>query len=427
MFADRDLEMRTNKLSEASCSAGCVPGGRVLKIDMDGMDQAKFKAPRNISNAKNMQDLWRPSIHVVGILIWGLIEAYVLMEPDIPKDSSMQITMLCLALNFARQRLTAKGMDMPLHLVVQADNTCRETKNNPFLTFVGLLVTWGVFKSVSVQFHRVGHTHGPIDQRFSVVATVISRRRVLQVLEDFADAIESGVRPCGNRILKTYVCRVTYDFQQWLWMNLGISTPGITPNPFAGDLHTAHCWRLIRRGDLPDFEQSRADQWEPEELDASLAHENDPALLLKEWASSQCLTQCPLVLIPHIIAVGLKASSPGVMCRTPLGSRSIREYRTTARAIAKPPWNHTRAADWLLAWTFANEQGQFGVGAPSAKGVFQFVWDADRIQDRLVVDPLGWHKFAPHEILVRKVAVTRTQNPRPKKRAKPIDDVALPG
>ena len=121
--------MRTNKLSEASCSAGCVPGGRVLKIDMDGMDQAKFKAPRNISNAKNMQDLWRPSIHVVGILIWGLIEAYVLMEPDIPKDSSMQITMLCLALNFARQRLTAKGMDMPLHLVVQADNTCRETKN----------------------------------------------------------------------------------------------------------------------------------------------------------------------------------------------------------------------------------------------------------------------------------------------------------
>ncbi len=80
---------------------------------------------------------------MVGILIWGLLEAYILMEPDIPKDSSMQITMLCLALNFARQMLTAKGIEMPLHLIVQADNTCRETKNNPFLTFVGLPVTWG--------------------------------------------------------------------------------------------------------------------------------------------------------------------------------------------------------------------------------------------------------------------------------------------
>ena len=141
MFADRDLEMRANKLSEASCAAGCSVSGRMLKIDIDGMDQAKFKAPRNISNAKSMQDLWRPSIHVVGVITWGLIEAYVLMEPDIPKDSSMQIAMLCLALHFAQSAIASKGLDMPMRLIAQADKTCRATKNNPFLTFAGCSVT----------------------------------------------------------------------------------------------------------------------------------------------------------------------------------------------------------------------------------------------------------------------------------------------
>ena len=63
MLSARDLEMRENKMSEASCEGGCSFLGHILKIDMDGMDQAKFRAPRNISNAKAMKDLWRPTTH----------------------------------------------------------------------------------------------------------------------------------------------------------------------------------------------------------------------------------------------------------------------------------------------------------------------------------------------------------------------------
>ena len=74
------------------------------------MDQAKFRAPRNTSNAKAMKDFWRPTLHTVGMIVWGLLEVYVLMEPDIAKDSSMQITMLCLALEFAIEALAKKGL-----------------------------------------------------------------------------------------------------------------------------------------------------------------------------------------------------------------------------------------------------------------------------------------------------------------------------
>ena len=71
MFSDRDVEMRIARLSEASCSSSRgSTSGRVLKIDIDGMDQAKFKSPRNLINAHSMKDLWRPTLHVVGVICW---------------------------------------------------------------------------------------------------------------------------------------------------------------------------------------------------------------------------------------------------------------------------------------------------------------------------------------------------------------------
>ena len=44
MFADRSLEVRLNRLSELSTTSGqTIQDCRVLKLDVDGMDQAKFK------------------------------------------------------------------------------------------------------------------------------------------------------------------------------------------------------------------------------------------------------------------------------------------------------------------------------------------------------------------------------------------------
>ena len=75
---------------------------------------------------------------MVGILIWGLIEAYVLMEPDMHKDSNMQISMICMAIQWAKVMLEGMGQRLPLHLITQADNTCRDT-NATILVFI-----WGV-------------------------------------------------------------------------------------------------------------------------------------------------------------------------------------------------------------------------------------------------------------------------------------------
>lgn len=54
---------------------GCALEGRVLKIDIDGMDQAKFKVPRNLEATHSFAALWRPVLHVTCAIAHGLVEA----------------------------------------------------------------------------------------------------------------------------------------------------------------------------------------------------------------------------------------------------------------------------------------------------------------------------------------------------------------
>jgi hypothetical protein len=64
MFADRALEQRLNGLSEA--------GADLLKLDIDGCDQSKFRLPRGLANSKQLSACWRPTLHLSGVLAWGV-------------------------------------------------------------------------------------------------------------------------------------------------------------------------------------------------------------------------------------------------------------------------------------------------------------------------------------------------------------------
>lgn len=69
----RMIQNRLNVLSEASTSVqgdGSYSSG-VIKIDCDGLDQAKTKYPRNLCSAKSLSNLWRPQIHVICCVVWG--------------------------------------------------------------------------------------------------------------------------------------------------------------------------------------------------------------------------------------------------------------------------------------------------------------------------------------------------------------------
>ena len=85
---------------------------QLLKITIDGMDQAKFKCPRNIAASKSFQNLWRPQLHVVGAIAHGHCELIAIMPPDIPKDANMNMTVL------AKMMDLVDAMQKPLNMAI---------------------------------------------------------------------------------------------------------------------------------------------------------------------------------------------------------------------------------------------------------------------------------------------------------------------
>ena len=76
----RHCQTRYNHLSEDACDpTKTTPGsdinhGSLIKLDIDYVDQAKFRLPR-VEHTKATDKLWRPQLHTAGILIWGVAQS----------------------------------------------------------------------------------------------------------------------------------------------------------------------------------------------------------------------------------------------------------------------------------------------------------------------------------------------------------------
>ena len=67
---------------------------------------------------------------------------------------------------------------MPEHPVIQSDNTVSQSKNTYVHIALAYLVAIKQFKSVSLNYLMVGHTHEDIDQLFRVSRYFVVRRHV---------------------------------------------------------------------------------------------------------------------------------------------------------------------------------------------------------------------------------------------------------
>jgi hypothetical protein len=125
-----------------------------MTVMIDGMDQAKFLIPRDPSQQKTKESerLIRPAIHVTGTLLHGAGLFLTCAEPEVPKDSNQNMECLARGLNDFYRRAGS----LPLNLHVQADNTCREGKNQYLALWAAILVSRRIWKSVSLEFMTKG-------------------------------------------------------------------------------------------------------------------------------------------------------------------------------------------------------------------------------------------------------------------------------
>ena len=139
-----------------------------------------------MASTKEFAALWRPQLHCVAVLAAGVCECYFLLTPEQASDSNMQMSLLSHALDIVHDVLTTRRRAMPLHLVVQADNTAREQRKQYLFQWAGSVVLKGLFQSISYTFLTVGHTHNLVDQRFSIIRSALCQEASLESPEDRA-------------------------------------------------------------------------------------------------------------------------------------------------------------------------------------------------------------------------------------------------
>jgi len=120
IMADRAADTRLTVMAQIGNAPNSDLPFRILKIDLDGMDQAKFRVPRNTASSKAADDKWRPELHLTGVIAYGICELYFAADCDMRKDSNTQQTILANTLDYVENVLAGRGMTVPRHIVFRA-------------------------------------------------------------------------------------------------------------------------------------------------------------------------------------------------------------------------------------------------------------------------------------------------------------------
>ncbi|CAK9117620.1 unnamed protein product, partial [Durusdinium trenchii] len=155
--------------------------------------------------------------------------------------------------------------------------------------------------------------------------------------QDFVQVILENVKPARGRKLKAELLPGTLDFKSYV-SQLGVEVAGLV-NTYHDVADPNHCWRFIRRSDLPVYDDATDESWVPVEIPGEdYPHDaSDCVLLVKHLVNSPSLSQSPLVLLPASFQKLLKKPLEALP-RKLVADRARKEFRKTADLVEKEPW-----------------------------------------------------------------------------------------
>ena len=335
----------------------CNPEESCLSMIRDGADQAKFKIPRNLEMATHFTTFWRPQLHLAAVLVHGLMDIYFAADENLKKDADTSVQELSEALELAEAALFKKGKCLPAHLCIQMDNTPRENKNQLLLKWAASLASGKKFKSVSLHFLRVGHTHEDVDRRFKLIANELTRRRILQTPMQFLEAVQHAIKKTGVHV----ETRLTHSTWDW-WRHF----EDIQISPFQVTNHVRsdkHAFRLFEFQGTPKEDEggTAIEEFNKDNCESREMLHGDIVLGVKYWMSSTISAQSPVCIIPRSWRTKLVPGSlpKHVAEHRPPKYGLFKEFRKTAVKIAEEPWCMTEAATYLTNYMWGCEQKLF--------------------------------------------------------------------
>ena len=377
----RDRKVNTRGNQKGSDLGNFKPANRhegFAKLQMDGMDQAKFCIPRakRLCGTSEYGKCWKPNVHVVGSIVYGVVGIYFLLPMDNPKDSNMQSTLLSRSLDIARCKLSEMDpdFDLPERLAIGVDNTPRESKNQLFASFCSFL-TSRLFTSIEVQYLQAQHTHNELDQRFSSLATIIKAEPEIQTIYQLKDIIEQKMKPIHAKHLVVEVISNTWDFASWLRGQTDASMSGLTSTKLQG---ANHLWRFERRDVVEPRATIECHHQGWEKMDPN---PRDVCLTVKQFLSDPEPSQPPELVMPASVWQQLQKSVLKPATPNSFSPIMLAEFRKTAELVGRGPWHLLEGQVWLEELCASNEQGL----TPAAVNL-EFVFSLEGTEPR--IEPL---------------------------------------
>lgn len=271
--------------------------GSVLCIIIDSMDKTKMAWPRWPCERlpKSMAGLVRPRFILTASIAHGWATLFFAQDEVHNHGSAAFCEVVCRTIEHVFQMSRRQGRQFPSHLVIQADNTVAQAKNQHAFIFLAWLVTKYKFITVNILFLMVGHTHEDVDQLFGVVLKLVLQRFRFQTPEEFLKLLHQEL---VNRVaakgeeLVTDVLLGIRDYAAWLapmgcgLMNAfgtraGVEAPHAFSFKFRRDLTHAD----VRDVEIPGVLQP--------------GHPNDVMCCVKTYMRSAKLSHLPTLVIPN--------------------------------------------------------------------------------------------------------------------------------
>lgn len=224
----------------ASCSLSTSVG----HLDVDGVDQAKFRVPRKLVKSHAFQTLIRPALHVQGVWWQGLAYHLAVSDGDVPKNTNSNVETMARCIEAVYLRCS---LHLPMGLVIKQDNCQRECKNAKVVKFATMLVSLGVFRWVALTYWATGHTHCPLDGTYGQICVKLGFKEFdddehcLQLLQKILS--ELGVDRASREGATAYKMDQAADWEEW-WEQVPLTLSNLT-GPEA-----PHYFRVCRREDL---------------------------------------------------------------------------------------------------------------------------------------------------------------------------------
>ena len=400
VFQDRSIITTMENMAEQAFRMDEVEVPHLI-CTIDAMDKSKWLVPRCLDSSKRLSALWRPALHVVGVLVAGVLEFFALLPPDDHGDSDTQQTLLSRALELAEWELRKRGKSMPWKVIFHSDNTPKEGRNSYMLQYAAALVSSERFAEASMALFAVGHTHNRLDQRFSVIGSLLSRAKNLETPQDYISHLQLNYK--SARGVPVFIEEIE-QAHHWRKFFAPLQThfAGVTGSQSTSD--AAHVFRVVRR-DMVNLCAPEVD-WHEE------GFPHDPILLAKHWLHSKQLSQPPTTLWSQKWTLDFRTLDAAP--RISLSDDSLKQYRKTAEQILAPPWQLQAAATYLLGWMQKNQASLPNTTLPD----ISFVVEGREFLPTAVCAGATWKDFAPNgAVAVQPVRKSKTVDVEKKRKS----------